>query len=121
MAEGGRRRRRRRGRAEEPEGVTPGGEDAPELGESLDAPELGDALDAAQDRGLEDVEDEYGPEITTVLERLPRANDEDDARRIIHAVLAEWFEGVDIGPEERYRELAADVWSAWRAHATGGR
>ena len=68
-----------------------------------------------------DVEDEYGPEITTVLERLPRAHDEDDARRIIHAVLAEWFEGVDIGPEERYRELAAHVWSAWRVHAAGGR
>ena len=67
-----------------------------------------------------DIEDEYGPEIETILARLPRAESEDDVRRVVHEVLTEWFEGVDVGPESRYAELAAELWAAWRSTPDGG-
>ncbi len=62
-----------------------------------------------------DIEDEYGPEITTILARLPSAENERDARRIVHEVFQEWFEGVDVGPVSRYEVLASELWNAWTA------
>ena len=66
-----------------------------------------------------DVEEEYGPEIATILARLPSAESEGDARRIVHEVLAEWFEGVDVGPESKYDAMASELWAAWQTSRAG--
>ena len=85
-------------------------------------PDLVDALTAVFERhdplGLvtEDPDiagEEYAPEVTVIAARLPRANSEEEARRLIHEVLTEWFDEASVGAEESLTPLAHDVWRAW--------
>jgi hypothetical protein len=85
-------------------------------------PDLVDALTAVLERhdpvGLvtqdPDIHgEEYAPEVTVIATRLPNAQSEEDARRLIHDVLTEWFDDASVGTEQDLAPLARDVWEVW--------
>ncbi len=57
--------------------------------------------------------EEYEPEVTVIATRLPKARSEEDARRLIHDVLTEWFDDVSVATEQDLAPLAHDVWEVW--------
>ncbi len=58
--------------------------------------------------------DEYRAEAETIALRLPEADTDDDARRIVHEEFIRWF-GPDIaGPAECYTAVAYETWQLWR-------
>lgn len=74
-------------------------------------------------------DDEYDPEVRTILPRLPEAHSAEDLRRIMHEEFDRWFNwgsnapgqpqihftDQDIaGPEHRYDAPARELWDAWQ-------
>jgi len=63
--------------------------------------------------------DEYEPEVDTILPRLHRCADAEDARCMIFAELTHWFAG-DF--DERKATAATEaIWAAWRRLTTAPR
>ena len=58
--------------------------------------------------------DEYEPEVETILPRLKTCDSALDARRVIHQEFLRWFDAEDTGEEDRYEEIAQEIWTAWR-------
>lgn len=66
-------------------------------------------------------DDEYEPEVSTVLPRLHEALAVDDVRRIVHEEFVRWF-GADLaGPAEHYAAAAQAIWREWSAAADPAR
>jgi hypothetical protein len=64
---------------------------------------------------FEENTDEYRSEAETITLRLRGAKDLNDVPGIVHETFVQWL-GDDIaGPEEQYRDIAADVWEIWTA------
>jgi hypothetical protein len=62
--------------------------------------------------------DEYEPEAETIVLRLPAADNETDALKIIYGTFVEWFDDQIAGPNERYHPIAEAIWALWiRDHA----
>ena len=60
--------------------------------------------------------DEYEPEVTTFLPRLPQATCEAEVERIIREEFAYWFyDGLSLDPE-RFAWAARTTWQVWRAY-----
>lgn len=58
-------------------------------------------------------EDEYDPEVRSILPRLKDARSVDDVQQIVHEEFVRWF-GDDIaGPADAYADLASGAWSAY--------
>jgi len=58
-------------------------------------------------------DDEYDPEVSTILPRLREANAAVDVQRIVHEEFVRWF-GADIaGPLTDYADVAARIWDTW--------
>jgi hypothetical protein len=58
-------------------------------------------------------DDEYDPEVSTILPRLCDANSAVDVRRIVHEEFVQWF-GTDIaGPITDYADVAERIWETW--------
>jgi hypothetical protein len=64
-------------------------------------------------------DDEYEPEVGTILPRLREVQTLDDMRRIVYETFVFWFDTAS-GPEERYQPLANDLWEWWQ-HYRGPR
>ena len=60
-------------------------------------------------------EDEYAPEVGSILPRLKEAHRVDDVRRIIYEEFTSWF-GASSGTEDRYQPLAVDIWDLWQRY-----
>lgn len=61
--------------------------------------------------------DEYEPEASTIIQRLPSAQNEADALEIVHDEFSRWFGGEDLaGPKEKYRAASALIWATWLQH-----
>jgi hypothetical protein len=60
--------------------------------------------------------DEYEPEAGTILPRLRDCESSDDALRVVHEEFVRWFEADTAGPEERYAEIASEIWQLWQPH-----
>ena len=58
--------------------------------------------------------DEYEPETGTILPRLRGCESVSDARRVIHEEFVRWFDVGNAGPEERYSEIASEIWQMWQ-------
>lgn len=59
-------------------------------------------------------EDEYEPEVTTILPRLPQATCEADVERIIREEFARWFSpSITEHVPERFAWAARQMWQAW--------
>lgn len=62
-------------------------------------------------------DDEYGPEVSTILAGLREARSVEDVQRIVHEVFVRWF-GADIaGPVTDYSNLSTNIW-AWRTRSS---
>ena len=58
-------------------------------------------------------DDEYDPEVSTILPRLREANTAVDVQRIVHEEFVRWF-GADIaGPITDYADIAERMWGTW--------
>ena len=58
-------------------------------------------------------DDEYDPEVSTILPRLREANAVVDVQRIVHEEFVHWF-GADIaGPITAYADVAERIWGTW--------
>ncbi len=57
--------------------------------------------------------DEYEMEAATILKRMHPKISQLEVRKIVHEELVRWFEQDLAGPEDRYTEIAAEVWSAY--------
>ena len=58
-------------------------------------------------------DDEYDPEVSTILPRLREANSAVDVQRIVHEEFGWWF-GADIaGPITGYADVAVRIWWPW--------
>jgi hypothetical protein len=58
-------------------------------------------------------DDEYDPEVSTILPRLHAAGSAVDVQRIVHEEFVRWF-GADIaGPITSYADVAERMWGTW--------
>jgi hypothetical protein len=57
--------------------------------------------------------DEYRSEAGTILPRLRGCQSEGEVRQVIHEEFVRWFDADTAGPEERYAEIASEVWKLW--------
>ena len=58
-------------------------------------------------------DDEYDPEVSTILPRLREANAPVDVQRIVYEEFGRWF-GADIaGPLTDYANVAEKIWGTW--------
>jgi hypothetical protein len=58
-------------------------------------------------------DDEYDPEVSTILPRLRETNTVVDVQRIVHEEFVRWF-GADIaGPLTDYADVAERIWGTW--------
>ena len=62
-------------------------------------------------------EDEYEPEVGTILPRLPEANSIEDVQKILQEEFGIWFgKKRDI---DEFRETAKEIWAAWLSYTNG--
>ena len=60
--------------------------------------------------------DEYEPEAGTILPRLQRCESHADALGAVHEEFVRWFDADTAGPEERYAEIASEIWQLCLTH-----
>jgi hypothetical protein len=58
--------------------------------------------------------DEYEPETGTILPRLRTCRSADDVRRVVHEEFVRWFDASTAGSQERYAQIAEEIWALWR-------
>jgi hypothetical protein len=63
--------------------------------------------------------DEYAPETGTILPRLRGCESSRDVRRVVYEEFVRWFYADTAGPEERYSEIASEIWQLWHPHRDG--
>ena len=62
-------------------------------------------------------DDEYEPEVSTILPRLHQANNEEDVATIIREEFDAWFyEGTTGGKDDRVTWAAQEIWKAWQSY-----
>ena len=64
---------------------------------------------------FEENTDEYRSEAETITLRLRGAKDPNDVPGIVYEEFVHWFGKGIAGPEEQYRDIAADIWEIWSA------
>lgn len=63
--------------------------------------------------------DEYSSEVGAILPRLKEASSAIDLRSIIYQEFLRWFEdSLTTGDENRYEEIAQDIWQLWQDYQT---
>ena len=58
-------------------------------------------------------DDEYDPEVSTILPRLCEAKSPDDVQRIVHEEFAHWFGAEIAGSAAQYAAVSKNIWEAW--------
>ena len=58
-------------------------------------------------------DDEYDPEVSTILPRLREAKAAVDVQRIVHEEFVRWFGADLVGPLTDYAEVAEKIWGTW--------
>jgi hypothetical protein len=56
--------------------------------------------------------DEYGPEIGTIVPRMPSAQQLDDVIDVLHQEFLRWFGDDTAGPRQAYEAPAREIWGA---------
>jgi|SRR6266850_5481272 len=64
--------------------------------------------------------DEYEAEAGTILPHLRSCQSADDVLRIVHQEFVRWFDAGIAGLQERYTNIAAEIWQLWQAHRHEG-
>lgn len=60
-------------------------------------------------------DDEYDPEVSTILPRLREAHSTADVQQIIYEEFVYWFDADIAGPSTHYAEVAEKIWEVWLA------
>ena len=58
--------------------------------------------------------DEYEPEVGTILPRLRTANSADEVAAIIREEFARWFGPLEAGKKKRYMQVAGKIWDRYQ-------
>ena len=58
--------------------------------------------------------DEYHPEASYIVSKLPKAQSPVDVQKIVYRVICDMFDKSDAGPFEDYESLANDIWEIWK-------
>jgi hypothetical protein len=58
-------------------------------------------------------DDEYDPEVGTILPRLREATSAVDVQRIVHEEFVRWFEADIAGSVTVYGDVAEKIWRTW--------
>jgi hypothetical protein len=58
--------------------------------------------------------DEYDPEASTIIPRLRKCANAEQVCTVVFEEFVRWFSVEDAGAPERYREVSAQIWDAWR-------
>ena len=58
-------------------------------------------------------DDEYDPEVSTILPRLREAKTAVDVQRIVHEEFVRWFGADLVGPLTDYADVAEKIWGTW--------
>jgi len=58
-------------------------------------------------------DDEYDPEVSTILPRLREARSAADVQQIIHEEFVHWFDADIAGPLTHYADVAEKIWGVW--------
>ena len=69
--------------------------------------------------GMGAPEDEYDPEVGTILPRLKEATTEDQLKGIVHAEFVRWFGAETAGPVDLYTAPARELWAALSSFRAG--
>ena len=59
-------------------------------------------------------DDEYEPEVSTILPRLKNCNSVTDVLIVIHEEFTKWFDEDTAGGKERYEQIAEEIWELWQ-------
>ncbi|MFA6561407.1 MAG: hypothetical protein WCV00_05815 [Verrucomicrobiia bacterium] len=59
-------------------------------------------------------DDEYEPEVGTILPRLRSCSSVDDVRRVVHEEFVRWFDTDIAGSQEHYAKIATEIWERWQ-------
>jgi hypothetical protein len=62
--------------------------------------------------------DEYEPEAGTILPRLHTCQSVEDVLPIVHDEFVRWFGANTAGQQERYKEIASEIWQIWKEGRT---
>jgi hypothetical protein len=58
-------------------------------------------------------DDEYDPEVSTILPRLREANSAEDVQRIVHEEFVQWFGAEIAGSATDYAVVSQEIWNVW--------
>ena len=58
-------------------------------------------------------DDEYDPEISTILPRLREAKSPGDVQQMVHEEFVHWFGAKTAGPAAHYAGISGDIWEVW--------
>jgi hypothetical protein len=58
---------------------------------------------------------EYQTEAGSILPRLRDCNSVEAVRQVVHQEFVHWFGVATAGSEERYTQIAAEIWQLWQA------
>lgn len=58
--------------------------------------------------------DEYDSEAGTILPRLKVCRSAEEVREVVHEEFVRWFSPEDAGSEERYDQIAKEIWVLWQ-------
>ena len=59
-------------------------------------------------------DDEYEPEVDTILPRLKNCSSVEDVLKVIHEEFTKWFDEEIAGEKDRYVEIANEIWILWQ-------
>ncbi|MGA9545038.1 MAG: hypothetical protein WBQ85_15795 [Candidatus Sulfotelmatobacter sp.] len=64
--------------------------------------------------------DEYEPEAETILPRLRSCHSSEEVLRVVHEEFVRWFDADTAGPQERYEQIASELWQLWQRSGKSG-
>ncbi len=63
--------------------------------------------------------DEYAPELSTILPRLPSCHSAADVHKVLLDEYARWFSPRHVEKPDRFQLLAEELWAMWQSHPVG--
>ena len=60
--------------------------------------------------------DEYDPEVSTILPQLKQCKSEKDTWNMIYNEFVKWFDNSITGAKEKYKPIAKEIWEIKKRH-----
>lgn len=59
-------------------------------------------------------DDEYEPEVDTILPRLKNCSSVEDVLDVVHKEFIKWFDEDIAGEKSNYEEISKEIWDLWQ-------